>query len=419
MRLIYQGEFVFKDVFHYSVLLASALAVSGTCAAQSGKEVKALAKEAAQTLRAGGEPMDRCDLGARLDDAAVVVGTYNTEVLRLGDRLLSVNGKEITGQATSTAVAILKTLSPGSTIPLAIERNGAKSEVPLVCGNSRPRIENLLAGLDAAARGKPQECAAILGERDDQGAFGSEMRFRCLAATKGTQERQLAGARYVALQDAIAEAHWSRPMRERVLGSLRRGQAQITQAMGADRYRTLVRATEQWPGGETLYKDSEPDFAMYRQVTERAVRARLIDPDSARIDMPYGFLEGAWRPMFQKEVEGYWTCGTVNARNRMGGYAGTSAFVVVLGESGVVKYLELGNGGDYDILATQCAKGAQLLPPAPVETAAARATPASSGAASSLADELKKLSDLKASGVLSEAEFEAAKQRILAPEPKS
>ncbi|PTA73097.1 hypothetical protein C9412_04955 [Stenotrophomonas sp. Nf1] len=96
----------------------------------------------------------------------------------------------------------------------------------------------------------------------------------------------------------------------------------------------------------------------------------------------------------------------------MGGYVGSNAFVVVLGEEGQVKYLEMGNSRELDLVGTACAKAVASLPPAPAETAT-RAGGAGSASAGSLADELKQLAELKASGALTEAEFEAAKQRVL------
>ena len=54
----------------------------------------------------------------------------------------------------------------------------------------------------------------------------------------------------------------------------------------------------------------------------------------------------------------------------------------------------------------------QQAPPPP--PAAAPAPPPAAAAATSLTDQIKQLADLKASGVLNDAEFEAAKQKLLA-----
>ena len=58
----------------------------------------------------------------------------------------------------------------------------------------------------------------------------------------------------------------------------------------------------------------------------------------------------------------------------------------------------------------------QQAPPPPPPVAPAAAAPAAAAPAGSpaLVDQLKQLGDLKASGVLSDQEFEAAKQKLLA-----
>lgn len=140
--------------------------------------------------------------------------------------------------------------------------------------------------------------------------------------------------------------------------------------------------------------------------------AKLIDPESGRIEWPYGFLYGTWKPLLGKRVDGYWTCGLINARNRMGGYTGTTYFVVVLDPSGRVQYADMGSGRDFDILSSQCSKSVKLLPSAPPELAGL-ATGGAAAPAVSIADELKKLVELRASGALTEAEFQAAKQKLL------
>ena len=94
----------------------------------------------------------------------------------------------------------------------------------------------------------------------------------------------------------------------------------------------------------------------------------------------------------------------------MGGYTGRTSFVAVVSPTGVVQYVELGTGGDFDLLSSQCANSVKLLPPAPPEFSA---SPRSSTSGGSIADELRKLAELKESGALTEAEFQAAKQRLL------
>jgi hypothetical protein len=160
-----------------------------------------------------------------------------------------------------------------------------------------------------------------------------------------------------------------------------------------------------------MYDASEPDWALFRRNSEAALRARLIDPGSAQINWPYGFLLGSWRPLFSKRIEGYWTCGTVNARNRMGGYTGRTSFVVVLDRNATVLYSDVGEAKDIDVLTSQCNGSAKLLPPPPSALGGVLASPPAAN--TSIADEIKKLADLKDSGALTEAEFQAAKTRLL------
>lgn len=85
-----------------------------------------------------------------------------------------------------------------------------------------------------------------------------------------------------------------------------------------------------------MLEKSGPDWAGFCRNAESALRARLINAESARIDWPHGFLLGSWKPFMSKRMDGYWTCGLVNARNRMGGYLGSRAFVGVLDPKGKI-----------------------------------------------------------------------------------
>jgi hypothetical protein len=64
------------------------------------------------------------------------------------------------------------------------------------------------------------------------------------------------------------------------------------------------------------------------------------------------------------------------------------------------------------LLTASCSKSVKMLPPPPAELTAVAATPGNGGTGS-LADELKKLVDLRSSGALTEAEFQAAKAKLL------
>jgi hypothetical protein len=109
-----------------------------------------------------------------------------------------------------------------------------------------------------------------------------------------------------------------------------------------------------------------PDWDRYRELGERAIRSRLVDPDSARFEWPYGYSAEGFRPFLRGRQRGYATCGTVNAHNRMGGFAGRATFVVVIDDDRIV-YSEVGSSRGTDLLAAACERAVSRgrLPPAP------------------------------------------------------
>jgi len=156
--------------------------------------------------------------------------------------------------------------------------------------------------------------------------------------------------------------------------------------------------------------DTPPSWSRVRAATEAAIRQRLVDPDSAKIEWPNGFRWGVYKPPFQKRLDRWVTCGNVNARNRMGGYVGDHAFIVVYANGGVER-LDMDSGTDRLALVNVIC-GKSTFPPPQAELMAQRA--ATSGAAPpSVADELQKLADLRDRGVLTETEFEAQKAKVL------
>jgi len=111
----------------------------------------------------------------------------------------------------------------------------------------------------------------------------------------------------------------------------------------------------------------EPVFSDAVAMTEQAITARLIDPESARIEWPYGFVGGSLKAPFGKRRVGWFTCGLVNAKNRMGGYTGQSYFEVLI-HNGAIEFLDIGEAGqEIDLVAMSCEKMLKdgLLPSAP------------------------------------------------------
>lgn len=114
-----------------------------------------------------------------------------------------------------------------------------------------------------------------------------------------------------------------------------------------------------------------PDWRRYQELGEAAVLAQLIDPDSAKVRWPNGYVRRGFTPFMRKRVYGYATCGYVNSRNRMGGYAGEAPFAIVIDDDQVL-YVEVGSAKSYSLLQQACSKG--LFPPASTMVRAAVAS---------------------------------------------
>lgn len=113
-----------------------------------------------------------------------------------------------------------------------------------------------------------------------------------------------------------------------------------------------------------------PDWQAFRERGERAIISRLIDPDSAKIMWLGGYHKGGFQPFLKRKVEGYVGCGLVNARNRIGGYTGDRAFVLVI-DNDLLLYSEI-DSSESGTVARQCLTALQagLLPPVPTQATA-------------------------------------------------
>ncbi len=385
--------------------------------AQDKRQLQKQWEESAAKLRAAGEPMDRCSLGGTVAVGPTVIRATGTSALKPGDKLLVLNGKPVAGKTPEEVIGILRQIAPATVMPTTVERNGHPVELSVACSNARQVTEPMLNALDFAARGKFDECVETISKMQYVDTATAAMKVQCATLSRNSGRYNMDELGAGVLEMAIEDATYVPGFRTQLVQQLHASEGQITRGLGAAKYQSMVDATKRWPGGETLYASAAPDWALFRRNAESELRGRLIDPDSAHIQWPYGFTMGTWKPFLAKAIEGYWTCGLINARNRMGGYTGATAFVVVLDPSGYVKYSEIGNGKDFDILTASCNKSAKMLPPAPAELLA---TPSSSskGGVESLADEIKKLVDLKNSGALTEAEFQAAKAKLLNDAPR-
>lgn len=109
-----------------------------------------------------------------------------------------------------------------------------------------------------------------------------------------------------------------------------------------------------------------PTFQDAVAISERAVRARLIDPDSAKFEWPYNFVGGTLKALFGRTRAGFWSCGLLNSRNRMGGFAGQS-WVLVMLRDGAISSIDIGESEQVDAASVTCANAMKrgLLPLAP------------------------------------------------------
>lgn len=395
----------------FGLIAASALIMPSLAHAQDKNAFRDQAKASLAQLQGQGEPKDRCSMGAFVGEGGLVTRTFSASALKPGDRLISINRVDVSGKQAEDIIALLRQTGPAAVIPVSIERGGQPTDVEVSCSNARPATEALLNGLNLAARGKFDECVSAFGQRGDLGTYGAAIKVQCASLSSNSEQYNLAQFTFEAMQMLVEDARWAPPMRTDVIRRLRASEGLITQGLGVARFQELVTVTRSWPGGERMFEESAPDWALFRRNSEVSLRARLIDPDSARIEWPYGFTYGTWKPILSKRVEGYWTCGSINARNRMGGYTGSTSFVVVLDPNGLVQFVDMGEARDFDFVTSQCNGSVKFLPPPQRELAGAAVAQPAQG--TSIADELRKLVDLKNSGALSEAEFQAAKQRLL------
>ena len=154
---------------------------------------------------------------------------------------------------------------------------------------------------------------------------------------------------------------------------------------------------------------AEPDWRGMREAAEAAIRGSLIDPTSAEFQWPHGFLLGSWKPFLQRHMTGYFNCGLVNAKNRMGGYTGSTAFAVIMNDTSV-SYVTVDEPKGLNLADAMCSKTAL---PTPQPGMLDNGPPPVALPGFSVADEIAKLAALRDKGILTQAEFDAQKAALL------
>lgn len=150
---------------------------------------------------------------------------------------------------------------------------------------------------------------------------------------------------------------------------------------------------------------THPDWSVAREQGESQLKSLLFDPQSAVITYTSGFQWGYTKPLLGKRTPGWVACGTINAKNRLGGYVGAKSFYLFVDASGGVDADLMENYGSSCSTAQFVALQPELM-----DKPAARVAATSVG----LADELGKLAELRDKGILSAAEFDAQKAKLLA-----
>lgn len=145
-------------------------------------------------------------------------------------------------------------------------------------------------------------------------------------------------------------------------------------------------------------------------VVTKKLASSLVDPGSAIINLPFGFTPQptTWK-VWGVNMSGYFTCGSVNSRNRMGGYVGETVFLAHISPQGEVTTTT--DSSKYPVLGNVCAAG--RLPPINPATTAAIFRKAPKDASGSISQELAEIAELHRNGTLTDSEFAAAKARIL------
>jgi hypothetical protein len=108
-----------------------------------------------------------------------------------------------------------------------------------------------------------------------------------------------------------------------------------------------------------------------------------------------------------KRTFGWIACGTVNAKNRMGGYAGAEGFLIFIDQAGT-----LTAAMQVDWVST-CDTGPMVSVQPEVANAFAPSPAPGSGSVIGVAEELEKLAGLRDKGIISEAEFQTQKAKLL------
>jgi hypothetical protein len=151
---------------------------------------------------------------------------------------------------------------------------------------------------------------------------------------------------------------------------------------------------------------THPSWTAVRTTAEKLIKSTLFDPESAQFHWVSGFKWGFTKPLIGARVYSWVGCLSVNAKNRMGGYVGATIMTVTVDQYSNVKTEAAATG---DAFTSQCD-----APNVPLQPELADAEPSAGASGTvSVADELAKLAALRDKGILSQAEFDQQKAKLL------
>lgn len=109
---------------------------------------------------------------------------------------------------------------------------------------------------------------------------------------------------------------------------------------------------------------TEAEKQNYITSAESWITSKLKDPDSAKFGWPNRFVWGTYKSemigspfsRYGQKYTGWISCGTVNAKNAYGGYAGAST-VIVVGDGMIVNVVDMDDASDrFQYVAEACSK---------------------------------------------------------------
>jgi Short C-terminal domain len=395
--------------------LSKAISVAlffGSSAAIAGpdEDLRDAALAQAAKLRVEGWPKERCYTGVSFYNNTLVEGNGN---ILAGDKLLYVNSTSLEKATTDEVTKALGTIPPNVRITLQVDRNGKVINLEQQCGNLADIQRPYLQALDLAGKKKWYECVDMLSSRPNDPLF-LDLRTRCARVSRKATEYPIQEWVDKSMRNNIAMGAYAKDSRLELAKALLKARFDTSPTT----YASLTAEVKAWDDGKT-WSQIQPDYAAMKQAAERGVKGRLIDPQSAIIEMPYDFIYGTWSPAFTgSRFEGFMTCGTVNAKNRMGGYTGSTYFISVIDETGFEKYTDMDSTTSEYLrpVDNACAQLVKKLNYVGDFVSSDTGSNSQKNTVLSMAQELEKLADLHAKGALSDEEYAAAKARVLSGE---